>query len=227
MKTIMVAIPTYTGTIHAETAQALFAELCEALMKKYHLQVRFHPGNAIISRARNYMISCFLESNADYIVFVDHDVFWQSGDLIKLADFEEDIVAGAYPYRKDPIEFPVRYLPKAELWADEKGLLEVEGCAAGFMCISRNAIETMIAARPDTEYEETAAENKKAWALFDFLKEGKQYYGEDYTFCKIARDCGLKIKIDPRIPLNHIGYKTFSGTLGDWLLNRNRKEILS
>lgn len=221
MKSIMVAIPTYTGTIHAETAQALYAELCEALLKGYNLQIRFHPGNAIISRARNYLVSLFIESNATDLVFIDHDVFWEAGSLIKLCEYEGDIVAGAYPYRKDPIEFPVSWdTSKPELVADSQGLLEVYGMPTGFMRISRNAIEKMIAARPDLEYEETAANGKKAWALFDFLREGGQYYGEDYTFCKIARECGLTVKVSPEIELNHIGYKTFTGRLGDWLRNR-------
>lgn len=218
---IMIAIPTYTGTIHAETAQSIFAELLEGLSQNIAIYVRFHPGNAIISRARNYMVSMFMASDADQLVFIDHDVFWQVGDLIRLCKYNSDIVAGAYPYRKDPIEFPVAWDgSKAELYTDEEGLLSVNGAPAGFMRISRKAIRTMMEQRPDLRYEELSAENKEAYALFDFIREGGQYYGEDYSFCKIAKECGLDIKVAPEIHLNHIGYKTFSGRLGDWLRHR-------
>jgi hypothetical protein len=49
----------------------------------------FLPGCSLITQARNQIVSDFLESDADKLVFIDADVSWEPGDIIKLASHDQ------------------------------------------------------------------------------------------------------------------------------------------
>ncbi len=217
---IAIGIPCYDGKVHWETAQSLIAELMVASQLNIHFNILFHAGNSIITRARNLIVMEFLKSDNDYLMFVDNDISWPPGKICELARKNVDIVGGAYRARKDPEQYMVRYLPKDELWA-ENGLIEVEGLPGGFMCISRQVLETMVKNHPELEYEEGIAPDKIAYRFFDFAQEGNIYWGEDMWFCRLARRNGFKIWLHPEIEFSHIGYKAFQGTIGKFLKERN------
>jgi len=218
---VMIVCPAYDGKMHVETVMSLIAEVIGMAAEGIITNVVAHPGNSIITRARNLLLMEFLDSDYTDIVFIDNDISWEAGKMLAMLKHDVDIVGGAYPVRCDPERYMIRYLEKEELWADEKtGLLEVEGIPGGFMRISRKALETMIEKNPELAYEELSAKNKIAYRLFDFAQEGAYYWGEDMWFCRLARKCGLKVWLAPEIIFSHIGYKAFTGSVGAWLRNR-------
>lgn len=218
---VMVAIPAYSGTIHLGTMRSLFTDLLSLQARGDVWSLHDECGNALIADARALIVAQFLESKADTLVFVDSDVSWEAGALLKLLDAPVDMVAGIYPQRKDPINYCVKWQDKPELIADkETGLLQVDGVPAGFMKLSRKQLESMVEQYPDSEFYVENAPNKKAWALFADYRIGKHKMGEDYAFCRRWTDMGGKIWIDPEIKMGHCGYKTFTGHLGDWLRAR-------
>lgn len=216
---VMVAIPAYTGTIHLGTMRSLFTDLLALQARGDSWTLHDECGNALIADARALIVAQFLESDCDTLVFVDSDVCWEAGALLKLLDAPVDMVAGIYPQRKDPVAYCVKWLDRPELIA-ENGLLEVAGVPAGFMKLSRKQLESMVEQYPDSEFYVEAAKDKKAWALFADYRIGKHKMGEDYAFCRRWTDMGGKVWIDPEIKMGHIGNKTFPGHLGDWLRNR-------
>lgn len=221
MKKIMVAIPAYSGTIHLGTMRSLMTDLLALQARGDEWTVHDECGNALIADARALIVAQFLASDCDTLVFIDSDVSWEAGALLKLVDYPVDMVAGIYPQRRDPINYCVKWQNKAELWADpETGLLEVDGVPAGFMKLSRDQLERMVEQYPDTEFYVETAPNKRAWALFADYRIGKHKMGEDYAFCRRWADMGGKIWVDPEIKMGHVGFKTFQGHLGDWLKNR-------
>jgi hypothetical protein len=163
-----------------------------------------------------------LASDCDDLLFVDDDVAWQDGAMVKLLKHPVDVVAGAYPRRFPETSFPIRWVEEgAELWADpETGLLEVEGIAAGFMRLTRKACEQLVEAHKDDWYEQFGAPEGKAWPLFDFVREGRTFFSEDYTFCRKWRSLGGKVWVDPEVTFMHMGEAAFVGNLGDWLRSR-------
>ena len=177
-------------------------------------------GNAMIADCRAVIVAQFLASDATDLVFVDSDVAWEAGTLLKLVDAPVDFVAAIYPQRKDPINYCVSWLDKTDLVAED-GLLEVQGVPAGCMRLSRSMLEKMVAHYPDTQFHCDAAPNDTAYALFDPYRIGKLKFGEDYAFCRRWRDIGGKVWIDPEIRMGHVGYKTFTGSIGEWLRGRN------
>lgn len=218
---VMVAIPAYTGTIHLGTMRSLMTDLLALQARGDEWTVHDECGNALIADARALIVAQFLASECDQLIFIDHDVAWEAGALLKLVDAPVDMVAGIYPQRRDPINYCVKWLDKNELWADpETGLLEVAGVPAGFMRISRKQLEAMVDQYPDSEFYVETAPDEKAWALFADYRIGKHKMGEDYAFCRRWTDMGGKIWIDPEIKMGHIGNKTFQGHLGNWLRNR-------
>jgi hypothetical protein len=222
MKHVWIAIPAYTGTIHLGTMRSIFTD-CLALKDRGDAFTIFdESGNALIADCRGLIVAKFLESDATDLVFVDSDVLWEAGALLMLVDHPVDVVAGIYPQRRDPIDFCVQWdLSKEQLQADpETGLLEVHGVPAGFLRITRAALEKMVSIYTDTQFHCDQAPNKTAYALFDPYRIGKMKLGEDYAFCRRWRDIGGKVWCDPEIRMGHVGFKTFDGHLGNWLRNR-------
>ena len=218
---VMVAIPAYTGTIHLGTMRSLFTDLLALQARGDQWTVQDECGNGLIAHARALIVAQFLKSECDVLVFVDSDVCWQAGALLKLIDYPVDMVAGLYPQRRDPINFCLNWTAQGELWADpETGLLESNGVPAGFMKLSRTQLEAMVEQYTDTEFYCENAPGQKAWHLFGDYRIGKHLMGEDYAFCRRWRDMGGRIWVDPEIEMGHVGFKTFPGHLGQWLKGR-------
>lgn len=217
---VTVAIPAYTGTIHLGTMRSLFTDLLALQARGDSWTLEDECGNALIGDARALIVAKFLASQSDVLVFVDSDVCWEAGALVKLVDHPVEMAAGIYPQRRDPIAYCVKWIPKQELWADN-GLLQVEGVPFGFVKLTRSILEKMVEQYPDSEFWCPEAPGEKVWALFADYRIGKHKMGEDYAFCRRWTDMGGAVWIDPEIKMGHIGNKTFQGHLGDWLRGRD------
>ena len=218
---VMVAIPAYSGTIHFGTMRSLFTDLLALRDRGDEWVLMDECGNALIADARALIVAKFLETDCDTLVFVDSDVCWEAGALLKLLDHPVDFVAGIYPQRRDPINYCTNWTAQGELWADpETGLLESNGVPFGFVKLTRKVLEDMREQYPDSEFYVENAPDQKAWALFADYRIGKHKMGEDYAFCRRWRDMGGRLWVDPEISMGHIGYKTFLGHLGNDLRSR-------
>jgi hypothetical protein len=165
------------------------------------------------------------------MLFIDHDLVWAPDAVLRLLDATVGVRAGVYPSRSDPISYSVRWCADKPFLMDdpETGLLEVAGVPGGFLMISRAAAEQMTAHYTDLNFYCKHAPNKTICGLFeaywmrDVEHDGETCnvkLGEDFSFCQRWRDIGGKVWIDPRLTFGHIGFKTFEGSLGDWLRNR-------
>lgn len=223
MKHIMIAMPAYTGVVHMGTMRSLMTDIIALIQRGDRFTFVDDIGNAAIADCRGVIATKFLASDCDELVFIDSDVAWGKGSLLKLIDHPVDLVAGIYPQRVDPLAWTCKWdESKTELWADpETGLLEVEAIPTGFMKISRNCLEKMVEAYPQMYYHHSAP-NKRFYSLFEsYIEPGTENkYGEDYSFCYRWKSIGGKIWIDPEIGMGHIGIKIFQGHLGNYLRNR-------
>lgn len=220
MRNIWIAIPAYTGQIHLSTMRSILTDLLAFKDRGDAVTIFDESGNAMIADCRAVIVAQFLASEATDLIFVDSDVCWEAGTLLKLVDAPVDFVAAIYPQRKDPINYCVSWLDKPELIA-VNGLLEVQGVPAGCMRLSRSMLEKMVEQYPDTQFHCDNVPNETAHALFDPYRIGKLKFGEDYAFCRRWRDMGGKVWIDPEVRMGHVGFKTFSGSIGEWLRSRN------
>ncbi len=58
----------------------------------------FESGNPYISAARATMLKKGLDAKCDMFVFLDDDLSWAPGDLLKLVQTPGDVVAGSDPH---------------------------------------------------------------------------------------------------------------------------------
>lgn len=213
---VVIAIPAYSGTVHLGTMRSVVRDMTALMARGDLVTIEDECGNTDISDARAAIVARFLKGDGTDLVFVDHDVMWGEGALVRLVDYPVDFVAGIYPRRAEPIEYSVRYLDNKELFA-VNGLIEVAGVAAGFMRCSRSMLERMVWSYAGLSY---VRQEQSICGLFDPYRLDDRKLSEDYSFCQRWRDIGGKVWIDPEIKMGHVGSKVFTGCLGEWLRNR-------
>lgn len=216
---IFVAIPVYDGKLSIESVRCLLAEQALAIGLGDEFQFNFMTGNAGIVQGRNQLAYEFMETDFDRLVFLDSDVTFEPGSLIKLAHMPADLVGGCYRHKRDEESYPVIWPKTAELWADKYGLLEVESLPTGFLAISRKVFETIrdrFPERANTHF------GHKSFAYFQMPVQDGVLYGEDFFFCREWREQGGKVYLDPEIKLTHWGFAPtpYAGHIGNWLKAR-------
>lgn len=224
MRTVFVATPSQSGEVTVQYCNSLLLESLHAIAHDTAIVPYYCTGGSILPLARNAALSDFFASAADDLVFVDADEGWEPGAVVRLCSHPADVVGGSVRLKTEPEEYAVQWLPddpaRPGLWA-VNGLIEVAALGSGFLRLSRHAVTTLVRAHPELSYADGSCALGTAWALFDNSLHGGRYWGEDMTFCRRARAAGLKIYLDPEIEFTHTGPKTYGGSIGRWLRNRN------
>ena len=91
MKHIMIAIPAYTGVVHMGTMRSLINDTIELVKRGDRFTLVDDIGNALIADSRGVIATRFWESDCDELIFIDSDVTWQAGALLKLVDYWHEL----------------------------------------------------------------------------------------------------------------------------------------
>jgi hypothetical protein len=195
--------------------------------------VWFVMNNSLIQSARNHLADLFLKNKEfTHMMFIDADIGFEAIDIIHMINADVDVIGGVYPRKKiawnrvrDAIAagVPDDKLPehtgdmvihmlddadKAIVKAGEP--FEVKGIGTGFMLIKREVFEKLIGVVDTYVNDDEEVENE-----FFFLKKhpenGKQL-SEDYTFCHVCRENGIKVYIAPWAAFSHVGTYEFKGS---------------
>jgi hypothetical protein len=215
---LFVAVPAYDGTVHVDTVRSLLNEQIIAEHAGLEFKVVFLPGCSLITMARNQIVADFLASEADKLIFVDSDVSWEPGSLVKLASHKVDLVGGAYRLKQDAEIYPVDLRTDGrELWAVD-GLLEIDTLPGGFLCCTRRVFDDLKVAHPERGYSHYEFSGH---AYFHAPFDGGRLWGEDSRFCYEYRQTGGKVWLDPELSLtHHAGMQAYPGHIGNWLRGR-------
>ena len=215
---IMVGIPTYDGKIQAQVLQSILNEQVAAKEVGDSLIFNILPNCSHAAMGRNQLARTFMLSNCDRLVFLDADVSFEFGSLLKIAHFEEPFVGGAYRYKLENELYPVGWL-EGDLWSNENGLLEVSNLPGGFLSLSREVFEKL-----EKEFPRPYTfQNITAQCHFQMKYEDGQLWGEDSYFCREWRSIGEKVYLYPELTLTHWrGDVPFVGNIGQWLLSRGK-----
>ncbi len=218
---VFVAIPVYDGKLPIETVRCLMNEQSVALRGGVELQVNFLPSCSHPAMGRNQLAQDFMDSDSDRMVFLDSDVTFEPGSLIRLALHPVDFVGGAYRLKLADENYPVGWVDgpmRGFKLSESAALLEVQWIASGFLSLSRKVFETLKAAHPDRAYTHLG---RTAHCYFQMPFVDGQLYGEDSFFCKEWRDAGGQVFLDPELALTHWDFnKPYPGHIGNWLKNR-------
>lgn len=208
----------YDGTIPVPlTAAVMGAVNVMTQQKGWNASFNFRVGDSILPRARNAELANALhDPDVSDLIMIDADTYCSADDLAKLVTHEVDVVGAPYRTRNEPLAWPsVRWLHQ-DVALSDNGLLEVEGIGTGMMRVSRNAMQQLYAAEPES-YKDPTCKPGVAKPVFWFDVSAGHLWGEDIVFCRKWRTLGGKIWTDPSITTAHIGTTSYTANLAQYL----------
>lgn len=204
---LFLATPAFDGKVHVQYAIAL-AETA-ALCAKNHvlLEYRIVTSGSLLCAERNRLIEAFRQSDCTHMLCIDSDLGWPPQAVFEMLKKNIDFVAGVYPARgeKSFLFRPCTNEDGSVVVDKEKGLLKMNYIPAGFMLISRDAIQRIIDTHPETQFTPKDPSQIAGHALFNTEVWNGEFWGEDYIFCRRAAEAGIDIWVDPVIQFDHAG----------------------
>ena len=182
-------------------------------------------GCPYISAARAYMLRKALDVKADVIVFIDHDLSWEPDDLRLLIETPGEVVSGNYRYKRDEEAYMGTIIPAPDgkPIVREDGAILMHSVPAGFLKVTRGAVQAFMRAYPELLYGEPDA----YWVdLFNHGAHDGVWWGEDFAFSRRWREQGGKIWCVPQLTITHHAisfkeghtyYTPYAGNFGLWL----------
>jgi hypothetical protein len=206
---VMIVTPAYSGTVHAQYAISL-AET-HTLLTSQGIKVSFQiePNSSLLVASRNRLTERFWQSDATHMLCIDSDLGWPAEAVMAMLREDKEFIAGVYPSRKEKgfIFRPSYKSLETQELITEKHLIKMQAVPAGFMLISRSAIEKMRKHFSDLYYapKDPRENSESTFALFNTELIDGQFWGEDYVFCLRAIEAGIEIWADPLIQFDHAG----------------------
>lgn len=222
-KSIFIALPAYDFKVSLKLAVSLARFTQQAGQHGIAVQIGSICGCSVVSRARNLLAQDMIESNCDYLLFIDSDINFEPEDILRLmawgSDPKKGIVAAVPRTRSENKVYIANldYDENGELTMNGMGLVRAERVATAFMLVRREVFITMAEAHPDWTYYDKRSD-RMIPCLFDFELTEEGYIGEDFLFCDRARELGFEVWIDPSITLGHMGVQEYAGNFGNDVL---------
>lgn len=205
---IMICTPCHSGKvdINYHISMALATNILSQRGINYTLD--FNVGMSV-DWARSQMATAFLaSSDFTHLLFIDDDMAFAADLPYRLLVENLDIVAVPYRRKQRDIKINIRHGVRVRTMPERPYLVGVDSIATGMMMIKKNVFETLAPKVPEFLYDDTGAKGRLFFRhelVDDEMVGGVSYMGEDYYFCKIAREAGFEIwaYIDEKIA--HIG----------------------
>ena len=167
-------------------------------------------GNCYVSNARANLMRKALNGEPDMIVYIDYDMSWEPESLLRLIETRGDVIAGTYRFKKKEVEYMGRAAEiNGRIICRDDGCIKMLHVPAGFLKITRPAINKIIKAYPELTYGEPC------YPYFDLFNHGVRkwfhdgeerstWFGEDYAFAQ--RWCEISngdLWCQPNLTLTH------------------------
>jgi len=192
---------------------------------KRNIRVRLHvTGGANICINRINGVRQAQLDGSKYVFFVDSDMVFDPKTLLRLMEHDLDIVSGVYfgkssPFVpiaatfKDPEDPSAGYNHFLDIHEDGR-LVEVDGVGGGCLLVKTVVFDYL----------------EKPWFTFGANPGKDEPIGEDYWFCRIAKEKGYKVWLDTGCLCGHLGEKTYTINDHIWameMLKRKRESPTS
>jgi hypothetical protein len=221
LRRVLIAVPSYTGKITAQTEYTLALFKLEADAFGWGFDILPWGGDSLIAHARNAIVGKFMLSDATDLICLDADVGTVPGAFTRLMTHRVNFVAGLYRAKSEPENYMVRLLSSDVRGDPRTDLLEVESVPFGLVRLTRACIEDMIREYADESFV-SHMDNLKCWNLFNTEVRDGQFWGEDYYFCRKWRAIGGRVWVDWEIPTTHTAHdgKVYRGHFGNWVRSK-------
>jgi hypothetical protein len=222
----MIATPAYSGKVDIPYTLSFSNTMHLLQLNNIQVSPLITASGSLLVAERNRIIEAFWQSNCTHLLMVDSDLGWPAQAVLAMLQTEKEFVAGIYPARGEKNIFLFRPIVTKEQTIEcEKHLIKMEYIPSGFMLLSRSAIKKMRDKFPELYFEpknKTAVNSPSAgYCLFNTEVWNGEFWGEDYVFCRRAREAGIDIWVDPLIQFDHAGT---IGMLVDVLKESQMKE---
>jgi len=211
---ICIGLPHQNERILAKFVDSLMGLIVHSLGQGIEI-VRIVTYRDNITFARNKIASKFLETDAEYLFFLDDDMVFDPDTLIRLLKRDRK-VAGALTFiRSEPHE-PSFYTKDSHdtyvpiyMWKP-KDLVECDAIGMAATLINRTVFEKM---KSVSQY------HKKIYGFYDNIG----FKGEDLSFCEKAKSLDFKIYCDTEVLVGHltdkvVGYGDYKAMSDDSVL---------
>ena len=244
----VIVTPSHDGKFFQNYVMSMMNFTVEAERAGMRLQVLFHQGESLVTRARNNCVAQFLANpHWTHLFWIDADIGFSAQAAFRLLLSGYDIAAGVYPLKREdwPAEGVAegttrqqfeatftRYTVNAkasersaqvELEVQPDGFMKMTEAPTGFMVIARGVFERLMASYPDLRYVPDGigdADLGLHYRFFDVMvdPQTRRYLSEDYGFCRLWSGLGESIYIDANSNLTHQGAKLYRGDFANSLL---------
>ncbi len=228
---LFIAMPALDGKMHCATGGCLLDAQVDMIQmgitQTPHYEFLMQDSNLPFSR--NRVLSKFMSTDCTDLLMFDADMSWSRQSFLRLICHPVDFVGASYRQKlqdQSTGELITKYA--VDFLDDENGetagsdpvtgLLEVRRLPAGFLRVTRRAVQRMISECDVPEYQiDDKGTMRIIHRLFanEFNSEINQEVGEDYTFCDRWRSIGGKVWCDPELNVSHHGLAVFRGHLGN------------
>lgn len=163
---LFIGTPTHSGLCTFRYTQSLVNLQKEANSRGIEIMPYFLGSDALITRARNYITKVFLNTDADYLLFIDADIAFDAAEVLDMIDADVDIIGGLYPKKSinwravyhtikngmireeyapiSGLSYVVNTIEKGEgIELGSREIVEVENLGTGMMLIKRNVFESL------------------------------------------------------------------------------------
>lgn len=202
---VLICTPCYGGQVTEPYFRSCMTLRESLLVNGVHHDWLTITNESLVQRARNTIVSKFLETDYEKLFFIDADIEFTEHDFGKVYSICEDVSVGVYAM-KDPKKARYAAWIDGELVTDLDQFnepVEVDYAGTGFMCINRDVLERMLNFFPERAHSDGVG---KSFAWFDPRVDDGIYLSEDYAFCKDVQglmDC--RVVMDPSVRLKHHG----------------------
>ena len=217
---VMVATPCYTGSVAHEYCHSLQLETMLCLSKGVLLEPVYAAGFSLVQHARNWLNAEFLaRPEFTHILWIDDDLGWAPGAILKLLDCDLDAVGGCYTTKspKNPV------YPYESLGPVVGSLQPVRKLPGGFLLLKRHVVEK-VSASCERYLLDHNGETRESAHVFDLAlvaaadRPGKlRLLGEDFVMAQRILEAGFGLYCYTDINFMHLGRHAWRGNLAKTL----------
>ncbi len=233
-KRVVFCIPIayFNGKPHPKTVESLEAELPLLEASGWQHGLTSTNGSPYISGARADMtrralntfnlssIGPIVMDHQDVIFYIDHDLSWKPGAILKVLETPGDVVAGTYRTKEDRESYMgvVFTNPDATPIVRGDGSIKARVAPAGFLKVTAEAIDNFMVSYPELTFGPMYS---LSIDLFNHGARDRKWWGEDYAFTdRYNAKCG-QVWIVPDLDIAHwSGDKEYAGNFHEFLLRQ-------
>src|SRR5262245_9319592 len=112
-RSICLGLLSYDGKMNCRTHICLTQASIACLQRGWGFTYILREGDSMVARWRSFIASQFLEAEGTQsctdLVFIDTDLSWNGDEFIRLIEAPVDVIGGAYPYKDESGDFPLRW----------------------------------------------------------------------------------------------------------------------